>query len=119
MPVVNREIVLPVPRERAWELVTEPEELETWLAEEVDFEAREGAPLRTADGGEVREGMVERVEDERRIVFSWGESIVEWRLEDHPGGTRFLVTEHRLADDAVVWGPRMQALAGACALCPA
>ena len=34
MPVVNREIVLPVPRERAWELVTEPVELETWLADE-------------------------------------------------------------------------------------
>src|ERR671932_1834940 len=68
MPVVNREIVLPVPRERAWELVTEPEELETWLAEEVEFEPREGAPVRTAEGGEVREGMVERVEDERGIV---------------------------------------------------
>ena len=47
MPVVNREIVLPVPRERAWELVTEPDELETWLAEEVEFEPREGAPVRT------------------------------------------------------------------------
>ena len=31
MPVVNREIVLPVPRERAWELITEPSELEEWL----------------------------------------------------------------------------------------
>ena len=47
MPVVNREVVLPVPRERAWELVTEPEELETWLAEDVEFEPEEGAPLRT------------------------------------------------------------------------
>ena len=113
MPVVNREIVLPVPRERAWELVTEPEELETWLAEEVEFEPREGAPVRTAEGGEVREGMVERVEDERRIVFSWGESIVEWRLDDDPGGTRFSVTEHRFADDGTAWGPKLRALAAA------
>ena len=65
MPVVNREVVLPVPRERAWELVTEPEELETWLAEDVEFEPEEGAPLRTEDGGEVREGVVEHVEAER------------------------------------------------------
>ena len=36
MPVVNREIVLPVPRERAWELITEPSELEEWLGEDVE-----------------------------------------------------------------------------------
>ena len=117
MPVVNREVVLPVPRERAWELVTEPEELETWLAEDVEFEAEEGAPLRTEDGGEVREGVVEHVDAEERIVFTWGESIVEWRLDDHPDGTRFVVTEHRFADDGAVWGPKLQAAAHVSALC--
>ena len=117
MPVVNREVVLPVPRERAWELVTEPEELETWLAEDVEFEAEEGAPLRTCDDGEVREGVVEHVTDEERIVFTWGESIVEWVLEDHPAGTRFVVTEHRFADDGAVWGPTMSALASAATAC--
>jgi uncharacterized protein YndB with AHSA1/START domain len=104
MPVVNREVVLPVPRERAWELVTEPAELETWL------EAEEGAPLRTEDDGEVREGVVEHVTDEERIVFTWGDSMVEWILEDHPAGTRFVVTEHRFADDGAVWGPKLQAM---------
>jgi len=106
MPVVNREVVLPVPRERAWELVTEPEELETWLAEDVEFEAEEGAPLRTEDDGVVREGVVERVEAEERIVFSWGDSVVEWILEDHPGGTRFVVTEHRIAGAGMGAGHR-------------
>jgi hypothetical protein len=46
-------------------------------------------------------------------VFTWGESIVEWQLDDHPDGTRFVVTEHRFVDDGVVWGPRLQALAAA------
>jgi uncharacterized protein YndB with AHSA1/START domain len=119
MPVVNREVVLPVPRERAWELVTEPAELESWLADEVEFEAAEGAPLRTEDDGTVREGVVEHVEDEQRIVFSWGDSMVEWVLEDHPAGTRFVVTEHRFADDSIVWGPKLQAMAAAGALCRA
>src|SRR5918994_52912 len=95
MPVVNREVVLPVPRERAWELVTEPDEMETWLGDDVDFEPEKGAPLRIDD----RDGVVEHVEAEERIVFSWGESIVEWVLEDHPAGTRFVVTEHRFAGD--------------------
>ena len=113
MPVVNREVVLPVPRERAWELVTEPAELETWLADDVDFEPEEGAPLRIDDV----DGMIEHVETEERIVFSWGDSVVEWRLEDHPGGTRFVVTEHRVATDRAVWGPRLQALSARAALC--
>jgi uncharacterized protein YndB with AHSA1/START domain len=111
MPVVNREVVLPVPRERAWELVTEPAELETWLADEVEFEAEEGAPLRIDD----REGVVEHVTDEERIVFTWGDSMVEWILEDHPDGTRFVVTEHRFAEDGAVWGPKLEAMACACA----
>jgi uncharacterized protein YndB with AHSA1/START domain len=119
VPVVNREVVLPVPRERAWELITEPSELEGWLADEVEFEPEEDAPLRVAwDSGEEREGVVEEVADGERIVFRWGDSRVEWALEDHPGGTRFVVTEHRFGADSITWGPRLTALyAGA--LCPA
>ena len=30
-------------------------------------------------------------------MFRWGDSRVEWALEDAPGGTRFVVTEHRFA----------------------
>src|SRR3954452_16610929 len=120
MPVVNREVVLPVPRERAWELITEPAELEGWLVDEVEFEPEEDAPVRVAwDTGEEREGVVEEVADGERIVFRWGDSRVEWALEDAPGGTRFLVTEHRFASDSLVWGPRLMALSGAAALCPA
>jgi uncharacterized protein YndB with AHSA1/START domain len=113
MSVVNREVVLPVTRERAWELVTEPAELETWLADRVEFEPEEGAPLRTEDDGEVREGVVEHVAPEERIVFTWGESIVEWRLDDHPAGTRFRIVEQRIAGDTLTWGPRLRALAAA------
>ena len=117
MAVVERDVLLPVPRERAWELITEPDELEGWLADEVEFEAEEGAPLRVtfADGDE-REGVVEAVEPEERVVFRWGDSRVEWRLDEAPGGTRFTVVEHRVAGDGVVWGPRLGALASAAAL---
>ena len=120
MPVVNREVVLPVPRERAWELITEPSELEGWLADEVDFEPEEDAPLRVAwDGGDEREGVVEQVTDGERIVFRWGDSRVEWALEDHPSGTRFIVTEHRFAADTITWGPKLMALSAHAMFCPA
>ena len=115
MSCVTREILLPVPRERAWELVTDEAELREWLADDVEFEAEEGAPMRADE----RDGVVELVDDEERIVFRWGESRVEWRLDDDPGGTRVTVTEHRLVDDADVWGPRLSALASAAMLCPA
>src|SRR6478672_1746427 len=42
MPCVRREVVLPVDPERAWELITEPDELEGWLADEVELEPEEG-----------------------------------------------------------------------------
>jgi uncharacterized protein YndB with AHSA1/START domain len=115
VPVVNREVVLPVPRERAWELITEPAELEEWLGDEVEFEAEVDAPLRVDE----REGVVEEVADGERIVFRWGDSRVEWQLEDHPAGTRFVVTEHRFAADSITWGPRLMALSHVAALCPA
>ena len=72
MSCVTREIVLPVPRERAWELVTDEAELREWLADEVEFEAEEGAPLRFDD----REGVVEHVEAGERIEFTWEDSRV-------------------------------------------
>ena len=112
MRCVTREIVLPVPRERAWELVTDEDELREWLADDIEFEAEEGAPLRIDD----REGFVEAVEPGERIVFTWEGSRVVWQLEDHDQGTRFVVTEERR--DAV-WGPKLMALASAAALCPA
>src|SRR3954447_25808902 len=119
MPVVNREVVLPVPRERAWELITEPSELEGWLADEVEFEPQEDAPLRVTERGETREGFVEEVAEQERIVFRWGDSRVEWALEDHPAGTRFVVTEHRYAADTITWGPKLSALSATSMLCPA
>ena len=115
MPVVNREVVLPVDRERAWELITEPAELEEWLGDDVEFEAVEDAPLRIED----REGVVEHVTEGERIVFRWGDSRVEWALEDAGDGTRFLVTEHRFVGDTITWGPKLMALSGASLLCPA
>src|ERR687897_1074323 len=91
--VVEKEIVLPVERERAWELMTE--EPEQWLADEVELEPEPGAPLRaTWDDGEERTGVVKEVEPGRRLRFRWDDdrtgipSRVEWLLDEVPGGTR-------------------------------
>lgn len=128
MSTVRREILLPVERERAWELLTEPDELAGWLADEVEFSPEEGAPLRAAwDDGAERAGVVEEVDPERRIRFVWAgaddASEVEWVLADAAAGTRLLVVERRLTTYAptatAAWAPRLRALAGAAAVCRA
>jgi len=103
MSTVRREIVIPVERERAWELLTEPAELSEWLADDVELIAEEGAALRVEwANGDAREGVVEEVEELRRLRFRWDDdatgipSRVEWTLEDAPGGTRVLVEERPL-----------------------
>src|SRR5687768_5819086 len=85
MPSVRREIELPVPRERVWELLCTPEE---WLADEATLEPEPGGEVRAdwADG-ERREGFVQEVEPGERLRFRWrgpdGEAAdVEWRLVD-------------------------------------
>ena len=94
---VRREITLPVPRERAWRAVTE--ELDSWLADEVELEPREGGAVtvRWNDGSE-RTGVVEEVAEERRLSFRWGDgesedSLVELTLDDVEEGTRVTVLE--------------------------
>jgi uncharacterized protein YndB with AHSA1/START domain len=117
MPAVRREVVLPVDPDRAWELITDPGELEGWLADEVELEPEEGGEVRVEwESGERREGVVEEVDEGRRIVFVWGEepSRVVWTLDPVPDGTRFVVTERSLAP---VVGPRMAALSAHASLC--
>ena len=52
--------------------------------------------------GEAREGVVEEVEEQRRLRFRWDDdatgipSRVEWTLDDAPGGTRVVVEERPL-----------------------
>jgi uncharacterized protein YndB with AHSA1/START domain len=131
MSSVRREIVLPVERERAWALLTEPGELREWLADDVELEPEAGAPLRVRWAtGESREGVVEEVEAERLLRFRWDDdatgipSRVEWTLDDHPGGTRVVVEERPLVPLEVAgvplrWRPRAtgtMALARAAAL---
>src|SRR3954468_7887001 len=130
-PTVHREIVLPVDRERAWALLTEPAELREWLADEGQLDPEPGAPLRMAwADGEVREGLVEEVEEERRLRFRWDDdatgvpSRVEWTIDDAPGGTRGTGVEAPLvpldlrgvAVPWKQWSARPAALAAAAAM---
>ena len=92
---VEREIVLPAPREEVWEAITDEERLGEWFANDVELDPRPGGEgVFRWDNGEERHALVEAVEHEERIVLRWeDDGLVELRLEDAPAGTRVVVRE--------------------------
>jgi hypothetical protein len=109
---VTRDIVLPVGREEAWEVVCDPE---AWLAERADLDLVPGAEGTLDD----RRAIVEDVAPGERLTFWWGDegmlfTRVELTLADAPAGTRVTVVESGPATGPValaLGGMRVPALA--------
>jgi uncharacterized protein YndB with AHSA1/START domain len=115
---VEREVLLPVPVEEAWEAVTEPEELEEWLADEVELDLEEGGQARFRwDDGTERNATVELVAAPVRLAFRWedgdqGASFVELTLIPVDEGTRVRVLESGpYAPVPGGFGPKLSAFA--------
>jgi uncharacterized protein YndB with AHSA1/START domain len=95
---VERSVDVPLEPERAWETVTDPDELERWLAPDVELDLREGGDVfvRDEDGRE-RHGTVVTVDPPQRLVYTWGtdgvETTVEIELDPLPDGTRIRISE--------------------------
>jgi uncharacterized protein YndB with AHSA1/START domain len=100
LSAVRRERVVPAGREATWELLSEPDGLAGWLADEVELDVvREGAEgtLRWDDGQE-RHVVVEEVVPARRLAMRWADpagpdTVVEIALDDAPEGTVVRVVE--------------------------
>ena len=110
---VKREIQLDAPPEEVWQALTDPEQLEEWFANDVDFDLEHGGVFRW-DDGDVRYAVVEDADPARRLAIRWWdpaageESEVVFTLVATPPGTRLVVTETASCDWA--WG--IQAYAG-------
>ncbi len=105
--MIEREVVLPAPRDEVWDALTEG----TWLGDDVELEPWEGGDVVVDD----RSGVVEEVEPGERLVLRWHregeeETRVELVLADAAAGTRLVVLE-----TAAVPGPLMRARALAAA----
>ncbi len=85
-----------------------------WLADDVEFEAEEGAPLR---GRRTARASSRRSSDGERIVFRWGE--LARRVAPRRRTRRHALHRHRAPPRrrGAVWGPKLTALASAAALC--
>ena len=109
---VEREATFEASPEEVWEAITDERLLTEWLADEAQLEPEPGGAVSFRVGDERRDGRVERLEEGRRLAFTWSrhggdESLVEFTIEPVVVGTRLVVTERALT------GPVAMAAAGA------
>ena len=93
--MIQKEIVLPAPREEVWEALTDPGRLEDWFANSVELDLRPGggASFRWSNGEE-RHATFTEVEPGRRLAFDWeDDGAVEFTLDDDVDGTLLTVVE--------------------------
>jgi uncharacterized protein YndB with AHSA1/START domain len=102
--VIQRELELAVSLDDLWRAVTEPEWLQTWMADDVRWDLEPGGEARFTVDGDPRDGWVEDVRapenGEASVVFWWqadGEpaSRVALELSDTSTGSRLVVRETR------------------------
>jgi uncharacterized protein YndB with AHSA1/START domain len=102
--LVLRHLDLDHPADAVWRLLTDDDDLASWMGEGSTIDARPGGALRVADveTGRPRWGVVLHVDHGRELAVRWwpegadehGEgSEVRFTLLPRPGGTRLVVRE--------------------------
>jgi uncharacterized protein YndB with AHSA1/START domain len=116
---IEKEIHIDAPVEVVWRLVTEPDHIQQWFADEAEIEMRVGSKGRLAfKSGDSYQLQVEAVEPPRRFAFRWvrqpglivrddNSLLVEFILEPEKGGTRLKVVESGF--DAIDWSDEERA----------
>ncbi len=116
---VEKEILIEAPVEVVWNLLTEPEQIRQWFADEAEIELRVGSKGRLAfKGHDSYQLQVEAVEPPRRFAFRWvrqpslvvrddNSLLVEFILQPEKGSTRLKVVESGF--DAIDWSDEERA----------
>jgi uncharacterized protein YndB with AHSA1/START domain len=73
LPMAVAELQIAASPDRVWQALVTSEGLKPWLGDGATIEAVEGGALSAPDpvGGRTRRGRVERIDDGRRLVFTW------------------------------------------------
>ncbi len=87
------------PPARLWRAITDSSEVSRWMTYPARIDLRPGGEYyvdfgRTNEGA--LDGVISHVEPERRLVYVWGTSTVEWALEPDGNGTNYLFAQHGL-----------------------
>jgi len=116
---IEKEVVIEAPLEVVWRVVTDPEQIRQWFADEAEVELRVGGGGRLRfKSGDSYQLQIEALEPPRRFAFRWvqpegspvrAESslLVEFLLEPEAGGTRLRVVESGF--DTIDWSEAAKA----------
>jgi len=116
---VEKEILIEAPVEVVWYLLTEPDQIRQWFADEAEIELRVGGKgALTFKGHDSYQLQVEAMEPPRRFAFRWvsrpglilrndNSLLVEFILEPENGSTRLRVVESGF--DAIDWSDEEKA----------
>ena len=116
---VEKEILIEAPVEVVWYLLTEPDQIRQWFADEAEIELRVGGKgALTFKGHDSYQLQVEAMEPPRRFAFRWvsrpglilrndNSLLVEFILEPENGSTRLRVVESGF--DAIDWSDEERA----------
>jgi uncharacterized protein YndB with AHSA1/START domain len=116
MADVTRETLFETSTEELWAALTDPERLAEWFATEAELELVEGGRAAFRWGnGEERGAVVEEIDEERRLAFTWDDGgVVVLELEPVEDGTMLRVTESSPEfSTAIAWSASALCLATA------
>lgn len=112
---IEREIVVCAPRERVYQAITDPEQIVRWFPDAVEGNLHPGSDaLFTFEGYGGSQIYVEAADPHHYFAYRWlpggdyevgfrgdvrqkPHTLVEFRLEEHPEGTRVLLKESGFA----------------------
>ncbi|MGB6109533.1 MAG: SRPBCC domain-containing protein [Acidobacteriaceae bacterium] len=75
--------------ERVWSALSSPEEISTWMKFPTELEPRVGGKIHIAFSAEGSlDGIVCNFESPSLLIYTWGDSLVNWKLEGDAAETR-------------------------------
>lgn len=116
---IEKEILIEAPVDVVWHVVTEPEHIRQWFADQAEIDLRVGGAGHLAfKGSDAYELQVEAVDPPRRFAFRWvlrpgsvvrsdNSMLVEFILVPEDGRTRLRVVESGF--DQVDWSDEAKA----------
>ena len=106
---IERELILPVPPARVWTALTRADQLSAWFGTQASVDLRPGGAVNfvweeASRSAHTNYGIIDVVDPPRRFAFRWQSgpegrpmTLVDFTLEEHPGGTRLRVVESGFA----------------------
>lgn len=86
---------------RLWRAITDPDEVQAWMGAPATIDLHVGGDYFVdfhGNGEDGLDGILVRIERERKLGYVWGWSYAEWEIADTEDGCRYTFVQNGLAD---------------------